>query len=255
MTPDVLSELINAARERVAAQTAPSVRFSSALRAGRESGGVAVIAEHKRASPSAGVIRSDRALIDVVGAYARAGAAAVSILTEPTRFDGRLSDIVEARGATRLPILRKDFIVEPYQVYEASAAGADALLLIVAAFADRVDLWSLNRLAGTLGLEVLLEVHDADELAIALEMRSPIIGINNRNLATLEVDLQTTFSLRARIPADTIVVAESGFSTPEQVRQLAGAGVDAVLIGEALMRAPDIEAATRALTQATLVGG
>ncbi len=249
-SPDVLAELVEASRRRVADQIAPSQRFSAALRAD----GVSLIAEHKRASPSAGTIRDDTALSEVVAAYAAAGAAALSILTEPTRFGGQIGDIVDARRATELPILRKDFIVDRFQVYEAAAAGADAILLIVAAFADRVDLWGLNRLAGSLGLEVLLEVHDADDLTTALEMRAPIIGINNRNLATLEVDLQTTFVLRDRIPPDTLVVAESGFSTPEQIRELAEAGVDAVLMGEALMRAPDIAAATRAITQATATG-
>ncbi len=247
---DVLAELVAASRRRVNEQTTLSHRFSGALRAD----GVSLIAEHKRASPSAGTIRDDTALTEVVGAYAAAGAAALSILTEPTRFGGRISDIFAARTVTALPILRKDFIVEPYQVYEAAAAGADAILLIVAAFPDRVDLWGLNRLAGNLGLEVLLEVHDATDLATALEMRAPIIGINNRNLATLEVDLQTTFALRDRIPPDTLVVAESGFSTPAQIRELAHAGVDAVLMGEALMRAPDIEAAARAITQAGAPG-
>ena len=226
-SPDVLAELVEASRRRVADQIAPSQRFSAALRAD----GVSLIAEHKRASPSAGTIRDDTALSEVVAAYAAAGAAALSILTEPTRFGGQIGDIVDARRATELPILRKDFIVDRFQVYEAAAAGADAILLIVAAFADRVDLWGLNRLAGSLGLEVLLEVHDADDLTTALEMRAPIIGINNRNLATLEVDLQTTFVLRDRIPPDTLVVAESGFSTPEQIRELAEAGVDAVLMG------------------------
>jgi indole-3-glycerol phosphate synthase len=244
---DVLAELVEASRRRVAEQTAPSVRFSNALRAP----GVSLIAEHKRASPSAGVIRADMPLAEVVGAYEAAGAAALSILTEPTRFQGEIADIVHARAVTGLPILRKDFIVEPYQVYEAAAAGADAILLIVAAFPERVDLWALNRLAGNLGLEVLLEVHDADELVKALEMRAPIIGINNRNLATLEVDLQTTFTLRERIGDDTIVVAESGFSTAQQIRELADAGIDAVLMGEALMSAPDIASAARAITQAT----
>jgi indole-3-glycerol phosphate synthase len=247
---NVLAELVAASRRRVAEQTAPSVRFSSALRAP----GVSLIAEHKRASPSAGVIRADLPLTEVVAAYAAAGAAALSILTEPTRFHGQIADIVHARAATSLPILRKDFIVEPYQVYEAAAAGADAILLIAAAFPDRVDLWALNRLAGNLGLEVLLEVHDAEELNRALEMRAPIIGINNRNLATLEVDLQTTFTLRERIGEDTIVVAESGFSEPEQIRELAAAGIDAVLMGEALMRSADIAAAARAITQATQPG-
>ena len=254
--PDVLAEIVAAARRRVADRTRPGDRFSAALRAGRGRGAdggqrVALIAEHKRASPSAGVIRADQELLDVVGAYAQAGAAALSILTEPTRFDGRLADILAAREATELPILRKDFIVEPYQVYEASVAGADAILLIVAAFADMVELAALNRLAASLGLEVLMEVHNRAELDRALALDAPIIGINNRNLATLAVDLETTVTLRGEIGPDRIVVAESGYSTPAQIRELAAAGVDAVLMGEALMRSPDIGAAAGAIVQAT----
>jgi indole-3-glycerol phosphate synthase len=250
--PDVLAEIVATARRRVVDATVPNQRFSSALRHGSDSGQVSLISEHKRASPSAGVIRDDLALSDVVRAYADAGAAALSILTEPSRFSGRLTDIIEARALTELPILRKDFIVEPYQLYEASVAGADAILLIVAAFPDQpAQLAGLNRLAAELGLEVLMEVHNAGELEVALELEAPIIGINNRNLATLEVDLQTTYELRAQIPADTIAVAESGFSTREQVRELAAAGIDAVLMGEALMRAPDITAAARAIVTAT----
>jgi indole-3-glycerol phosphate synthase len=197
------------------------------------------------------VIRDDLALAEVVGAYERAGAAALSILTEPTRFAGRLEDIVEARRLTELAILRKDFIVEPFQVYEAAVAGADAILLIVAAFRAVEELAALDGLARSLGLEVLMEVHDRAELAVALELGAPIIGINNRNLSTLEVDLATTVALRAEIPPETIVVAESGYRTPEQIRALAAAGVDAVLMGEALMRAPDLEAAAAAITRAT----
>ena len=248
---DVLAEIVAAARQRVLQSTTLNTRFSQALAAGREQGRVALIAEHKRASPSAGVIRDDLELADVVGAYPDAGAAALSILTEPTRFSGHLDDIVAARAVSELPILRKDFIVEPYQVYEAAVVGADAILLIVAAFSDSMDLWNMNRLAGNLGLEVLLEVHNLDELARALEMRAPIIGINNRNLSTLEVDLQTTFDLRARIPPETIVVAESGFSGPEEIHTLAEARVDAVLMGESLMRSADIAGAARTIAQAT----
>jgi indole-3-glycerol phosphate synthase len=250
--PDVLAEIVASSRRRVADATAPTHRFSTALRAGSDAGVVSLISEHKRASPSAGIIRDDLALADVVRAYAAAGAAALSILTEPSRFAGRLGDIVEARAVTELPILRKDFIVEPYQVYEASVAGADAILLIVAAFPDAPErLAALNALAGELGLEVLMEVHTAAELEVALALEAPIIGINNRNLATLEVDLQTTYDLRAQIPPTTLAVAESGFRTPEQIRALAGAGIDAVLMGEALMRAPDVAAAARAIVAAT----
>jgi len=252
---DVLQEIVAAAQQRVAARTEPSGRFSSALRGGggraggTNSGRVAVIAEHKRASPSAGVIRDDLTLEQVVTAYERGGAAALSILTEPSRFRGELDDIVAARRLTKLPILRKDFVVTDYQVYEASIAGADAILLIVAAFPGATDrLAALQALAGELGLEVLMEVHDRAELEVALALHPQIIGINNRNLATLEVDLRTTYELLPAIPAGTVRVAESGFSTREQLDELAAAGIDAVLVGEALMRSADIEGACRELT-------
>jgi indole-3-glycerol phosphate synthase len=246
---DVLQQLVDANRRRVAAQTAPNGRFGSALRSGGP-GRVAVIAEHKRASPSAGVIRDDLSLEQVVAAYERGGAAALSILTEPSRFGGKLDDIIAANRATELPILRKDFIVTDYQVYEASVAGADAILLIVAAFPGDADrLAALQALASRLGLEVLMEVHDRTELQVALALEAPIIGINNRNLATLEVDLNTTFELLPEIPDSTIKVAESGFVSRDQLDELAAAGVDAVLIGEALMRSADIEGATWALSR------
>ncbi|WP_249009962.1 indole-3-glycerol-phosphate synthase [Conexibacter sp. DBS9H8] len=250
--PDVLADLVGAARLRVAEQTAPRRRFSAALAAGSAEGRVSLIAEHKRASPSAGVIRDDLSLADVVCAYERGGAAALSILTEPTRFGGRLADIGSAREASGLPILRKEFIVEPYQVYESAVAGADAILLIVAAFGDPEPLGELLALAGSLGLEVLMEVHDRRELTVARDLRAPIIGINNRNLRTLEVDLSTSLALAAELAADpgVIVVAESGFSAPAEIRALAQAGVDAVLMGEALMRAPDLEAAARSIAAA-----
>lgn len=244
---DVLAEIVASARARVAADTAPSGVFGAALRAGSP-GRLSVIAEHKRASPSAGTIRDDLELRDVVTAYERGGAAALSILTEPERFRGQLEDIVQARALTQLPILRKDFIVTDYQLYEAAVAGADAILLIVAAFPGQVqELERLQALAGRLGLEVLMEVHDAAELEVALELRAPIIGINNRNLSTLKVDIGTTLALRPQVPPGTIVVAESGFRTRDELDTLAAAGVDAVLIGEALMRSPDVEAACREL--------
>jgi len=250
---DVLREIVDAARQRVAAQTAARGRFSSALRSAGP-GRVAVIAEHKRASPSAGVIRDDLSLEQVVTAYERGGAAALSVLTEPSRFHGELDDIIAANRLTGLPILRKDFIVTDYQVYEASVAGADAILLIVAAFPGDPDrLAALQALAARLGLEVLMEVHDSSELEVALALDAPIIGINNRNLTTLEVDLRTTFELLPEIPDSTIKVAESGFASRHELDELAAAGIDAVLIGEALMRSADIEGATRTLTS-TITG-
>jgi indole-3-glycerol phosphate synthase len=262
----VLAEIVASTRERVAvrrravpleqlrAAADERVRigdrrpFDEALRRGRSGPGrIAVIAEHKRASPSAGVIRDGVALANVVGAYERGGAAALSVLTEETRFGGSLDDLAAARAATGLPVLRKDFIVEDYQVHEALARGADAILLIVAALAP-AELSDLHALAGELGLAALVEVHDAGELAVAATLGAEIIGINNRNLATLEVDLDTTFALLPDIPDGVISVAESGFRTRAELERLSAAGVDAVLIGEALMRSPEIEAACRELT-------
>jgi indole-3-glycerol phosphate synthase len=213
--------------------------------------GVALIAEHKRRSPSAGAIREELALEAVVGAYERGGAAALSVLTEGPNFGGSLEDLRRARAASTLPVLRKDFTVDAFQVHEAFAAGADAVLLIVAALEDSA-LSGLHGLAGELGLAALVEVHDSDELDRALALEPRLIGINNRDLTTLKVDLRRTFELRARVPEGVTVVAESGFSRAEQLRELAAAGVDGVLVGEALMRSADIETSVRALTAPTM---
>ena len=257
----VLAEIVASTRERVAArrQAVPAAELARAAAKRASTGdrrsfadaltapGLSLIAEHKRSSPSAGPIRDDVPLEEVVLAYERAGAAAISVLTEETRFGGRLEDLADARQVVQLPILRKDFVVEDYQVHEALAGGADAILLIVAALEPDL-LAELHQLALKLELGALVEVHDARELAVALELEGPIIGINNRDLATLEVDTRRTFELREQIPQETLVVAESGFSQRSQLEELARAGVDAVLVGEALMRAPDIEAAARELT-------
>ncbi len=210
--------------------------------------GVSVIAEHKRRSPSAGEIRAGATVTDIVGAYERGGARALSILTEPEFFGGSQRDLEEARSASRLPILRKDFIVDPYQVYESAVAGADAILLIVAAI-DRDDLRSLYAEATALDLDVLVEVHEAAELECALEvLDADVIGINNRNLGDFSVDVERTFELLADVPAGKTVVSESGFHSREQLDELERVGVDAVLVGESLMRSADPEAACRALT-------
>ncbi len=211
--------------------------------------GLSLIAEHKRRSPSAGLIRDGVGLEEVVGAYERGGAAAISILTEGPSFGGSLEDLRAARAAARLPILRKDFIVDSYQVQESFAAGADAILLIVAALSEE-QLASLHGQALALGLTALVEVHDERELDVALRLGAGAIGINNRDLTTLTVDTGRTFELLPRVPAETPIVAESGFSRRSELEELARAGVDAVLVGEALMRSPDIEAACRALTVA-----
>jgi indole-3-glycerol phosphate synthase len=209
--------------------------------------GISLIAEHKRRSPSAGAIRDGLALEHVVAAYERGGAAALSVLTEGPSFGGSLDDLRAARSASTLPILRKDFVVDPYQVDEAVVAGADAVLLIVAALAES-ELRALHHHVRERGLDALVEVHDRRELDQALDAGATLVGINNRDLTTLDVDVQRTFELLPLIPEGTVVVAESGFSRRDQLEQLAEAGVDAVLVGEALMRAADIEAAVRNMT-------
>jgi indole-3-glycerol phosphate synthase len=212
--------------------------------------GLSVIAEHKRRSPSAGLIRGDLELEDVVSAYERGGAAALSVLTEGPSFGGSLDDLRAARAVSALPILRKDFVVDPYQLYEALAAGADAVLLIVAALTPD-ELTQLHELAGSLGLAALVEVHDGSELERAAACGAKLIGINNRDLTTLEVDIRRTFELLPGVPAGTTIVAESGLRTAGDLVELAEAGVDAVLIGEALMRSTDIENALRGLLAPT----
>jgi indole-3-glycerol phosphate synthase len=209
--------------------------------------GISLIAEHKRRSPSAGVIREGSSVEDVVRAYERGGAAALSVLTEPFHFAGSLDDLRAARAATTLPVLRKDFVVDPYQLYEAAVAGADAILLIVAALEPKA-LAELLHEAGALDLDALVEVHDEKELETALEVEADVLGINNRDLDDFSVDIERTYELLSDVPAGKTVVSESGFSTRDQLDELERVGVDAVLIGETLMRAKDIEAATRSLT-------
>ena len=212
--------------------------------------GVSVIAEHKRRSPSAGELRADAdaSVADVVCAYERGGAAALSILTEGASFGGSLDDLRAARAATDLPLLRKDFLVDAYQLYESVAAGADAVLLIVAALEPDV-LARLHAEALGLDLDVLVEVHDEPELEAALEIDADLIGINNRDLADLTVDLARTFELLPDVPTGKIVVSESGIELPEQLDELERIGVDAALIGTRFMRAADPEAALRELTE------
>jgi len=208
--------------------------------------GISLIAEMKRASPSKGPIRPDATVTDIVRAYESSGASACSVLTEPHWFGGSLDDLVEARAACELPLLRKDFIVDPYQLAEARLAGADAVLLIVAAL-DPAELTSLQDQADEIGLDCLVEVHDEDEMETALECGAEIIGVNNRNLQTLDVDPETALRLLADAPAGTIVVAESGITSNADVQRLEDAGVDAILVGEALMREDDPAAAVHAL--------
>ena len=204
--------------------------------------GVSVIAEHKRRSPSAGPLREGASVEAIVQAYERGGAAALSVLTEPFHFAGSLDDLRAARQATHLPVLRKDFIVDPYQVYESAAAGADAILLIVAALHPE-DLRVLLGEARGLDLDVLVEIHDEAELETALDIEADVLGINNRDLTDFSVDLQRTFELLMDVPAGKTVVSESGISHREQLEELERVGVDAVLVGETLMRAEDPERA------------
>ena len=225
----------------------PPCDFVAALRAP----GLSLVAEHKRRSPSAGAIREDLSLEEVVQAYERGGACAISVLTESASFGGSLEDLADARAVTTLPILRKDFIVDRYQLLEAAAAGADAVLLIVAALSPP-ELRKLHAGATDLGLDALVEVHEARELDAALSLDASLIGINNRNLTTLEVDTRTTFELLERVAGVATVVAESGLHDRAQLDELEQAGVDAVLIGEALMRSADIEAAVLTLTAPTM---
>jgi indole-3-glycerol phosphate synthase len=216
--------------------------------------GVSVIAEVKRASPSRGGLNLTLEPAALAATYARAGADAISVLTEESRFRGSLADLVEARRGLQAaeaprPLLRKDFIVETYQLLEARLAGADAVLLIVAAL-DDATLARLLREALELGLTPLVEVHAEQELQRALPLQSPLIGINNRNLADFSVSLDVTRRLRPLVPPDCVVVAESGIHAPEQMRELAAWGVDAALIGEALVTAPDPGARLRELKEA-----
>ena len=209
--------------------------------------GLSLIAEFKRRSPSAGEIAAGAVVADQVGAYERGGAAALSVLTDESHFGGSLDDLRAARAACDLPIIRKDFIVDPYQLYEAAVNGADAVLLIVGALDDH-DLSLMHDEARAIDLDCLVEVHDAAELERALALDVDVIGINNRNLDAGTVDVSTTYELMPDVPAGKTVVAESGISTRAELEELERVGVDAVLIGGALMEAADPEAKTRELT-------
>jgi indole-3-glycerol phosphate synthase len=208
--------------------------------------GTSLIAEHKRRSPSAGAIRPGSSCEEIVAAYERGGAAALSVLTEEAHFGGSLDDLREARAATGLPILRKDFTVDPYMLYEARAAGADAVLLVVGSVRDD-ELADLLAGARELDLDAIVEVHEPQELEVALAIDADVIGINNRDLADFTVDVARTFELLPDVPAGKVVVSESGIVRREQIEELEGVGVDAVLVGETVMRADDPEAAVRAL--------
>ncbi|MCK6407316.1 MAG: indole-3-glycerol phosphate synthase TrpC [Rhodocyclaceae bacterium] len=226
-----------AVRAEAEAQPAPR-DFAGALLAKVAAGKPAVIAEIKKASPSKGVLRADFRPAEIAASYEKHGAACLSVLTDRQYFQGAPEYLQAARAACALPVLRKDFLVDPYQVFEARAMGADAILLIVSAL-SLARMQEFEAIASGLGMSVLVEVHDGDELDLALQLKTPLIGINNRNLRTFEVSLQNTLDLLPRIPADRLVVTESGILAPGDVALMQQHAVHAFLVGEAFMRAPD----------------
>ncbi len=250
-----LSDLVDDVRRRLerqpldesallarAMQLPPARPFEQALRGAQPP---ALIAEYKRSSPSAGAI-ADVDLATQARAYEAGGAAAVSVLTEPSRFDGALSDVRAVRLATGLPVLRKDFLVHPAQVIESRAASADAVLLIAAALSE-LELKGMLAVAADLGLGTLVETHSADDLAKVLATEAPVVGVNARDLESLEVDVERALALLPLVPQDRVAVLESGVSTREHVERAIGAGARAVLVGESLMRSVDPEATIRTL--------
>jgi len=220
--------------------------FVGALRAKIAAGLPAVIAEVKKASPSKGVLRAEFIPADIAQSYAEHGAACLSVLTDVQFFQGNVDYLKQARASCQLPVLRKDFMVEPYQIYESRAMGADAVLLIASCL-DDAQMADFEAIARSLDMAVLVEVHDQVELERALRLKTPLMGINNRNLRTFEVSLDTTLALRALVPADRIMVTESGIQTRDDVLRMGAAGVSAFLVGEAFMRAPEPGEALSAL--------
>lgn len=258
---DILDKIVAVKREEVAAgkarrslaswrEEAESRRdvrgFGAALRAKVTAGRAAVIAEVKKASPSKGVLREHFVPAAIAESYAEHGAACLSVLTDERFFQGAAAYLQQARAAAELPALRKDFMVDEFQVFEARAIGADCILLIVACLDDALMV-DLEACALALGMDVLVEVHDGAELDRALRLKTPLLGINNRNLKTFEVTLNTTLGLLARVPKDRLLITESGILTPGDVQRMRGAGVDAFLVGEAFMRAADPGAALATL--------
>jgi indole-3-glycerol phosphate synthase len=252
-TPDILRKICHRKAEEVAAlgeriplaelraqlaDASPVRGFAAALESQAAAGRPAVVAEIKRASPSKGVLREDFRPAEIAASYARGGAACLSVLTDRDFFQGSDLYLQEARAACVLPVIRKDFIIDPYQVVEARVIGADCILLIVACLDDGA-LRDLSGLAQDLGMDVLVEVHDAAELARALAVPGRLIGINNRNLRTFEVSLETTLGLLGSVSEDRLLVTESGILSPEDVALMRARGVHAFLVGEAFMRAPD----------------
>ena len=252
-TPDILKKICHRKVEELAARAArqplaevraraadadPVRGFADVLAARAAAGSAAVIAEIKKASPSKGVLRADFRPAEIAQSYARGGAACLSVLTDVDFFQGADAYLAAARAACSLPVIRKDFIIDPYQVYEARAIGADCVLLIVACLTDHA-LAELADLARSLGMDVLVEVHDGGELERALRVPGRLVGVNNRDLRTFEVRLETTLDLLASVPRDRILVTESGILEPGHVALMRDQGVDAFLVGEAFMRAED----------------
>ena len=235
-----------AALEAAAKEAPPPRGFAARLRGAVARGGYGLIAEIKRASPSKGLIREDFEAAALAGAYQAGGATCLSVLTDVPYFQGSDTDLIDARAAADLPVLRKDFMLDPYQITESRTLGADCVLLIMAVL-DDAQAAELEAAALAFGLDVLIEVHNADELARALDLKSPLIGINNRDLKTFDVDLSVTEGLLGDIPGDRLVVSESGLSAPADLARLSKGGVNCFLVGEALMREADVEAATCAL--------
>jgi indole-3-glycerol phosphate synthase len=250
---DILNQIVAVKRQEIAAalkkKSLAAVRadaesrvltrdFVGALRVKIAAGYAGVIAEIKKASPSKGVLRDDFVPADIAQSYAEHGAACLSVLTDRQFFQGQPDYLKQARASCELPVLRKDFMVDPYQIYESRAMGADCILLIAACL-DDAQMADLEAIALGLDMAVLVEVHDGAELDRALKLKTPLLGINNRNLRTFDVSLDTTLALRARVPSDRLLVTESGILARTDVQRMRDAGIHAFLVGEAFMRAPD----------------